>query len=170
MAPNTRSSSKSKTVSPNTTISSTDTVIGDENNPPPRRFDGIDLLTNLRADQGQRQLNLDLKPPPLPKKVFQNQGAWEIKLKDTKNAQHNNEYVRALEQAANRLVAKAKELVVVHEGNDAACQKPLMEAQEMCIDTIDMLEGDIDKKKYNRKWTTKKAEWKKEYPNWTFDD
>lgn len=114
-------------------------------------------------------MNLDVKPPPLPKKAFQNQGVWEIKLKDTKKAPHSNEYVRALEQAANRMVAKAKELVIIHEGDDAACQKPLMEAEEMCIDTIDMFEGDIDRKKYRRKWMAKKEEWKKEYPNWTFD-
>lgn len=169
MAPNTRSSSNSKTLSPNPLSSPTDTTTVDENVPPPRRFDGIDLFAHLRTDERRQETQFNVKPPQLPKKV-QTQGYWEVKPRDTKNLPYSSEYVRALEQAANRLVAKAKELVVVYEGDEDKYKKPIMEAEEMCIDTIDMLEADMDRKKYRQKWTANKATWKNDYPNWKFDE
>lgn len=162
MAPTTRSTSNQKTctlppkslILPYEDPSSDDTVVPTE---PDENAD--DLFVNLRKDELDQEMNLDVKPQPLPKKAFQNQGYWEIKPRDPKNAPHGSGYVRALEQAANRLVAKAKELVIAHEGDDDACQKPLVEAQEWCIDTIDMIAGEIDRKKYRKKWTDRKMEW-----------
>lgn len=120
-----------------------------------------DLLANLRADELDQEMNLDVMPPTLPKKVFENQGHWQIKPREMNGAPHSSVYVRALEQAANRLVAKAKELVIAHDGDDTACQEPLAEAHDWCVDTIDMISGEINRKKYNKKWTAKKSNWDK---------
>lgn len=126
-------------------------------------FDDYDLLANLRTDERDQEMMLDLKPPPLPKKLIQNQGLWELKLKEPKDLRHNNEHIQALKQVTNRLMAKAKEMVIVMEGDDAACEKQLEEAHELCVDTIAMFEGSIDRKKYRRKWMAKRAAWAKEY-------
>lgn len=126
------------------------------------KYDDIDLLASLREDERKQELNLDLKPPPLPQKLIKNQGLWEIRLKDPKTAPHPNEDVRALEQVTKRLVAKAKEVVLTDEGG-TTFKKPLNEAHDMCVDTIAMLEGHIEKKKYRKKWMAIRADWSKEY-------
>lgn len=160
MSPTTRSSGNAKRCdpsvvpdpSPSEKTSSDDTICASS---PSAKID--DLFINLRADELDQETNLNCKPPSLPKKAFENQGHWQIKPRDT--MQHNNIYIQALEQAANRLVAKAKELVIVHDGDEVACQKPLMETQEWCIDTTSMLAGEINIKEYKTKWNARKQVW-----------
>lgn len=124
-----------------------------------QKFEGIDLLASLRADELDQEINIGQKPAQLPKKLFENQGYWQIKRREVIVPPNTDIYVQALEQAANRLVAKAKELVIAYDGDEEACSQPLAEAQEWCIDTINMISGETSVKQYKKKCAARKKVW-----------